>query len=509
MPGAIPITGLSANDPIPGAYLEIAFAQGEAAGDASPIEVLLMGNMLSTGVATADTIVYGPDSTTQLTSEQDAINLFGQGSELHRLYRRFVKINKVNTVRAIAVSESAGVQATGTITFVGTATAAGTARIHVGDEFADVAIANLATSSTVATDAAAAVNAKGHWGVTATAVATGAWGFLRIQAKQKGPRGNEIRYMPQITPAIGMTIPTAVDQALASGSTADDNTTALATIANSKYYYIVSAAGDATQFGALVTQVGANAAPIVGLLGRAFAGSVDTISNTNTIATGRNSARAGLVWMKWAPLTGGELASSVVAAVTLFEVKPNPRTNYCGFGNDALTQPYWPIPRPRLDSAIPSRTQIASALNNGVIPIGINPNGSTYIVDLITTRSLNGSINDYRIRDHHKVTICDFFGEDLKVKTILQHPGMRIMDDAPDGAPQPGPTVLTPKRYRSTVFGLIDTYANNDLLQNVPAILAGTKVQRETNPSTRMSVRVPLQPVDNAKQFGILVTQVS
>ena len=83
------------------------------------------------------------------------------------------------------------------------------------------------------------------------------------------------------------------------------------------------------------------------------------------------------------------------------------------------------------------------------------------------------------------------------------------MDDAPDGAPQPGPTVLTPKRYRSTVFGLIDTYANNDLLQNVPAILAGTKVQRETNPSTRMSVRVPLQPVDNAKQFGILVTQVS
>ena len=94
MPGAISITGLSADDPVPGSYLQIDFAQGEAAGSGGPIEVLLMGNLLSTGSATVDTIVYGPDSIVQLVTEQDAIDLFGTGSELHRMFRRFVRVNK-------------------------------------------------------------------------------------------------------------------------------------------------------------------------------------------------------------------------------------------------------------------------------------------------------------------------------------------------------------------------------------------------------------------------------
>jgi phage tail sheath gpL-like len=509
MPGAISLTGLSANDPVPGAYLEINFAQGDAAGSGSPIEVLLMGNMLSTGSATADTVVYGPDSIVQLQTEQDAIDLFGAGSELHRMFRRFTKVNRDTTLRAIAVTESAGNQATGTYRYVGTATAAGNTRLYVHDEFVDVPIDNLATASEVATDVADEVNKQTHWGVQATATATGTWGFVTITAKQKGPRGNDIRFMPQIDPGIGMSLPTAVDRALASGATADDNTTALSTINNSKYYYIVSAASDATQLGATVSQVGTNAAPTTGIRQRVIGGSIDTLANTNTIATGRNAARAEIVWSEKSPWTPAELAANQAAVVTLFETKPNPKTNFAGFGNDAVTAPYWLVPRPRLDSAIPSRTNIKSALNNGVTPIGVNPNGSTYLVNRITTRSLNGSYNDYRIRDAHKVTICDFFGEDLLAKTALQFAGMRIADDVPEGAQPPGATVVTPRRYRGCVFGLLDVYYNNDRLQNIDAIKAATIVQRETNPRTRLAVRIPLQPIDNAYQFALAIDQVA
>lgn len=509
MPGAISLTGFSANDPVPGAYLEIAFAQGDAAGSGSPIEVLLMGNKLSAGSATADTVVYGPDSAIQLQSEQDAIDLFGAGSELHRMFRRFTKINKDTTLRAIAVSESGGAQATGTITFVGTATGDGVAKLFVHDEFVEVSIANLDTASEVASAMATEVNKNTHWGVTATGTATGTWGFLTLVAKQKGPRGNDIRYMPQITPGLGLTVPTATDLPLAGGTTADDNTTALSTINNSRYYYIASAANDATQFGALVSQIGTQAAPTTGIRQRALAGSVDTISNTNTLATGRNAARAGLIWSEKSPWSPSEIAANAAGVITLFETKPNPRTNFAGFGNDAVTGPFWLMPRPRLDSAVPSRTNIKSALNNGVTPIGVNPNGTTYIVNLITTRSLNGSTNDYRIRDHHKVTICDFFGDDLLAKTVLQFSGKRIADDPPQGAQPPGPQVVTPSRYRGAVFGLLDVYNNNDLLQNIDAIKAGTIVQREANPTTRMSARIPIQPIDNALQFAIAVDQVA
>lgn len=509
MPGAITLTGLSSNDPVPGAYLEISFAQGEAAGSGSPIEVLLMGNKTSAGSATVDTTVYGPDTIVQLQTEQDAIDLFGAGSELHRMFRRFVAVNRDTTVRAIAVTESAGAQATGTIRYVGTATADGSTRIYVDEEFVDVAIANLDTSASVASAVCAEVNAKTHWPVTAAATATGTWAFVTLSAKQAGERGNDIRFMPAISPSIGMTLPTAIDRSLAGGTTADDNTAALDTIEPQKYYYIVSAANDATQLGALVTQVGTQAAPTTGIRQRVIAGSTDTISNTNTLATGRNSARAEIVWSEKNPWTPAELAADHAAKVTLFETKPNPRTNFAGFGNSAQTQPYHLVPRPRLDSAVPSRTNIKSALNNGVSPIGVNPNGSTYLVNRVTTRSLNGSTPDYRIRDAHKVTICDFFGEDLLAKTILQFENKRIADDPPDGARAPGPLVVTPRIYKGAVIGLIDEYDQNDLLQNVPAIKAGLVVQRETSPKTRLSVRIPLQPIDNAYQFAIAVDQVA
>lgn len=511
MPGAISLTGLTADDPTPGSYLQIDFAQGEAAGSGSPIEVLLMGNKLSTGTATVDTIVYGPDTIVQLQTEQDAIDLFGTGSELHRMFRRFVAVNKDITVRAIAVTESAGNQATGTIRYVGTATAAGTAKLYVHDEFVEVPIDNLDTAEDVATAMATAVNQQTHWGVTAAATATGTWGFLTLTARQRGTRGNEIRYMPAITPNIGMTVPTAVDLPMSGGSTADSNTTALSTINTSKYYYIVSAAGDAAQFDALSDQVTNNAAPTTGIRQRCITGSVDTLSNTNTIATGRNAARAEIVWSEKSPWTGAELAANHAAIVTLFETKPNPRTNFSSFGNDAVTSQYWFVPRPRLDSAIPSRSNIKSALNNGVSPIGVNPNGTTYLVNRVTTRSLNGSTNDYRIRDPHKVTICDFFGEDLLAKINLQFggAGMRISDDVPDGAPQPGPLVLTPRRLRNCVFGLLDVYAGNDLLQQLDLIKAGTIIQREDSPRTRMGVRIPLRPIDNFLQAAVNIQQVA
>ncbi len=508
MPGAITLTGLAANDPVPGSYLEVNFAQGEAAGSGSPIEVLLVGNKLSGGSATVDTTVYGPDSIVTLQTEQDAINLFGAGSELHRMFRRFTKVNRDTTLRAIAVTESAGAQATGTIRFVGTATAAGSARLYLDEEFVEVAIDNLDISSDIATEMATAINQKTHWPVTAAGTATGVWGFLTLTAKQRGTRGNDIRYMPQIAPSIGMSVPTATDLPMAGGTTADDNTAALSTINPQKYYYIASAANDATQFGALVTQIGTQASPTTGIRQRAIAGSVDTISNTNTLATGRNAARAEIVWSEKSCWTPAELAANQAAIVTLFETKPNPRTNFAGFGNDATTQPFWVVPRPRLDSAVVSRTNIKSALNNGVSPIGVNPNGSTYLVNRITTRSLNGSNNDYRIRDSHKVTICDFFGDDLLAKVSLNFAGKRIADDPPDGARAPGPLVVTPRIFKGAIFGLIDVYDLNDLLQDVPVIKASTVVQRETNPGTRMSARIPLRPIDDFFQAALAVDQV-
>ena len=504
---SIPVTGLAANDPVPGNYLEINFAQGPASIGQNTYAILLMGNRSTAGAATVDTQIYGgPNSPLPLQTTQDAITLFGQGSELHRMFKRVVALNTGSPIFAIAVAESAGVAATGAITYVTPAAANGNVRVWVGDDFTDVSITNGDAIATIATNTATAINAKLDWAVTASP----ALGVVTLTAKQKGPRGNWLRFAAVITGTGVATTSSATAPAfLASGATADSNTNALATINPFRFYYIASAAEDASQLGALCTQVNTQGGPLVGLRQRVFAGSVDTSGNATTIATGINNARCDVMWLQNSEVTPSELAANLAAVVALEEANLSGARalNYDFYGNDAASSQRWQIKAPRSGTA-PTRSTIKSALNNGLSPVAVNPNGTTYIVSLITTRSLNGATNDYRIRDHHKVTICDRYGDDLLTKFGQQFAGKRIADDPVPGQRLPGSTVVTPSVVRAAINKLTTDYDNIDLLQNVATIIANTQCIREASPTTRMSARIPLQPIDALHQIGIELDQV-
>jgi phage tail sheath gpL-like len=505
MTASIVLTGLGANDPVPGVYIETNFAQGPAAGDSSPRSILVLANATTAGSATKDTVIYGPDTQVPLQTEAQMIALGGTGSEAHRLFRRMARVNKNTAIYWVFVTESAGAAATGVLTITGTASGNGSVRTWVGDEFVDTAITSGDNVTTIATNVVASINAMSWWAVTAA----NASGVITLTARNKGPRGNWLRFMQAVTSGITTATSVTVDTFMTGGTTADSNATALGTINPKSYYYIVSAAEDATQFGALVSQVNSQASPTTGIRQRAFAGSVDTLANAITIATGVNAPRAEVVWEEKAPWTPGELAANAAAVYAQFENAVNPRTNFAGFGNDTTTQAYWKVPASRTATAAPSRASLVSALNNGLTPIASNPNGSTYMVNRITTRSLSGSTPDYRVRDAHKVTITDFFAADVAAKTVLQMGGKRIANDPPQGTRPPGPQVVTPLIYKALILTVIDAYDNNDLLQNVADIKAGLIVQRETSPTTRMSARVPLQPIDNALSFAVAVDQVA
>jgi phage tail sheath gpL-like len=506
MPASIVLTGLAANDPVPGVYVETNFAQGEATGSSAQRAIVCLANRSSAGSATVDSTIYGPDTLVPLQTEADMIALGGPGSEAHRMFRRIAAVNRDTAVYWVFVTASAGTAASGTAVLATTATGNGSHRLWVGDEFVDTAIATGDTAINIATAICTSVNARTHWPVTAANSGTAT---VTLTAKIAGPRGNWIRYMAAITSGIGTTTTATSDAFLASGATADSNTTALATILPRRFYYIVSAAEDATQYGALVSQVNTQAAPTTGIRQRAFAGSVDTLANATTVATGINAARAELIWSEKSPFTPAELAANNAAVYALFEASLNPRTNFASFGNDAVSSNYWKVPMSRTATANPTRASIKSALNNGITPIGANPTNTTYLVNRITTRSLSGSTADYRIRAAHKVTICDFFADDLQAKATLQNAGKRIANDPPEGAKTPGPQVVTPSGFRSQIFQVLNSYGENDLLQNLDQIKEGTIVQRETSPSTRMTARIPLQPIDNLEQIGIAVDQVA
>lgn len=502
---SISLTGLAASDVFPGEYVEIAFAQGAASLGTATYSALLIGGKLSSGSATADTVVYGPDTPVSMTSEQDAIALFGAGSELHRMVRRFMTVNTSTPLYAIAVADGYGaVQATGTVTLTGTATSAGTMRVFVADEFVDVGFVSGDTAADVVADLVIAANSKTHWPCTASAVG----GVLTLTAKQPGLRGNFVRYFSQVLPStVGLSTTPTASTAFTGGSVADSNATALTTIVSDRFYYIASAAQDATQLGALVSQVNTQALPINGIRQRVFAGSADTLANTITITNGLNAARAEVIWLYQSDVSPAELAANNAAVYSLEEAPLIPKLNFDFYGDDAKTSTNWKVRAP-FSGFKPTRSQMLAALNAGITPIGVR-NSTTYLVSRITSRYLNGAVVDYRIRDAHKVTVCDRYSDDLLAQAAASLRGKLIADDPIKNEPTPGPDVVTPRVVKALIDDISQTYAENDLVQNVSEIKANTLVLRETSPSTRMTARIPLQPIDVLHQVAFLVNQVA
>lgn len=497
----IVIPGYSTNDPVPGVRLSVQFAQGPVSGSDVADAVVLLGNKLAIGTAVPDTTVYGADTPVRLATEDDARALFGVGSELFLMWKTFTRVNQTTPVYALAVTESAGAAAAGTLTFATTATKAGTVRIAHLDEYVDVAIANGDTPTVVATAVVTAVNAKTTWAITAGNAA----GVVTFTAKQKGPRGNELRFMATLFDTTGITVSPAVDTALTGGATEESHVAALATLDARRLYWIVPAAGSSTVLALIGAQLSTKAAPTVGIRSRFTAATVGTVAAANGIATTVNHERGELYIQPKSAWPASMIAAHMAAVVSKYTAGDSPRTNFSGFAVNDGDGASWLIPASRDATGRLSYSEISSAISNGVSPIDTTDRGVTYLVTRVTTRSLTGGIPDSRIRAAHKVDIADKFAADLETKTKLEHKGKMLKDD-PSGVRGVGPNTVTPKLFRPTILSTIAKW--EPYLENVDAIKKGIVIQKATSPTNRLLCSVPLDFVENADQFGIRLDQV-
>lgn len=508
----ISLVGLASNDPVPGVYIQTNFAAGPASSGATTYSAILLGNKLSTGSATADTVIYGPDTATPMTSVADAINLFGDGSELTRMVKRFMTVNKSTPLYALAIAEgtSAGA-ASGSVTLTTTATGSATLRIFVEDEFVDTGIVTGDTPDTIKANAIININSKTYWPVIAS---SGGTGIVTLTSKNKGLRANQIRFFAQVLPSsVGTTVTPTASTALSGGTVSDSNTTALATLLGKRFYYIVeatdgyeSSAVD-SNLSALVAQVQSEALPVSGRRQRVFAATADTLANSIAVATSINSERCEIAWLQGSDVVPAELAANQAAVISLEESQAVPRSNFAFYGQTSLTSPSWKIKAP-LSGASPTRAQVFAALNAGLSAIGVGSGGSTFLYKRVTTRFKNGANVDYRIREANKVTIEDFFADELMLAVQAAMDGKNIGDDPAKGQPEPAPNVATPRLLKSIINSKLRDYFGKGLIQDLPATIQNTLVQRETSPTNRMSAMIPLKPVDPWDQAAIRIDQV-
>ena len=86
--------------------------------------------------------------------------------------------------------------------------------------------------------------------------------------------------------------------------------------------------------------------------------------------------------------------------------------------------------------------------------------------------------------------------------------GLNIAPNPKQGVPFP-PNSTCPLFWSGALQGLVRKYEAAGQLKNGDQIIAGMITQQETNPPDRMSNLTPLQVIDLADQFFILVEQVA
>jgi phage tail sheath gpL-like len=129
---------------VPFVAVEIDSSRAARGPGPMPYRALLIGQKLGYAPAAANSLH-------RVTSADEVAELAGRGSMLHRQALAWFAFNKSTEVYIGVLSDSAsGVIAEGTITFTGTATAAGTISFYVGGQLVQVAVAVGDTAATIA-----------------------------------------------------------------------------------------------------------------------------------------------------------------------------------------------------------------------------------------------------------------------------------------------------------------------------------------------------------------------
>jgi phage tail sheath gpL-like len=499
------LTGIDPNDPIPGQAIEIRTAQGVGSGAAGQRKVVFLAQKTSAGSETENEL------NDLIADEDDAVTRFGNRSEMLTMYRKYVLVDPGAEIYGIAIPAGAGTASTVTFTIATNATAATTLVVDWGGDLIEVSVASGDTPTNQADNTVAAINDKFEWPFSAANVA----GVITVtMLSPLGPRGdntlNGIRmyYRKSVSS-------TVTKGSVTSGTTDDDHTTALSILATRNIYYQVSSktltgAASATDngIGEHATQITSLALPATGIRQELYFGYIGQASNITTYATSLNNQRVKMIWAQGTSWTPAMLAAHY-AAVSRMKRIAVPAARLTDYGLSARgVQEIFIVPKPWLVADLPTTAEIRSALNNGATVINWTTAGQAYIVRDITTRSLNGTANDYRVRSGHIIPALDYAAEVIadRVNTTAQD----FVSDNPAEGLFPTDNTTVPQQVRGIIFEAIDLLIANPggpVLDPglVDSMKASVEVRRLTN-GTSSKMRLEAAKHNDKTQFLILET---
>jgi phage tail sheath gpL-like len=312
---------------VPGVFAEVNNTQANSATVNQ--NSLLIGSMLATGTAVADTPIQ--------VSGTNYNTLFGAGSILSLMIAQYLKSDNFGTLWALPLADATGsTAASATMTIAGIATASGVIALYIAGTLVSTAVSAGDTATVIAGNINAAI--VGTPGLPVSSEVAG--GVITITALNKGLTGNDIdlrlNYQGnaggQSTPA-GITITftgtaSGSGYLLAGGATNPTLSAALANLPAQNFDFIGSAYTDSASLDALdlfLSDETGRWSWTSELFGGYFAAYRGTLGALSTFGVGNNNQHGSIMGIFDVPQPAWVWAAEIAAQCAV-SIRANPAT---------------------------------------------------------------------------------------------------------------------------------------------------------------------------------------
>ncbi len=471
---------------VPFVYTEFDPSRAYEGPTIQPFHVLVLGQRLTAGTVAA----LVP---TLVTSEAQAAEYFGKGSQLHGIARTLFLNNRATRMTFCAVNDAGGsTAAAGTITVTGPSTAAGTIYLYVAGRRLQVAVASGASASTIATAIDAAINAATDLPVTSTVNAA----VVTVTARNKGTAANglDLRanyYSDERLPAgVGLAF------VLLTGGTGDpDIATVWAVLGEGYYNVLVCPWTDSGNLAALSTELTDRFGPLRMIEGLACLAKGETLSNLITFGTGQNLPHQTPMGFYKSPTPAYEWAGAVGATVALY-------------GNIDPARPFQTLPLAGvLPPAEADRFTLEERdllLHSGISTFTVDAGNVVRLERLITSYQENPfGAPDTAYLDVTTMLTLGYLRYDFNASYLNQFPRHKLADDGTRfGA---GQAVMTPKIGRAFAIAKFRQWEQLGLVENADQFIAQLIVERDPQNPNRLNFYLP---PDLVNQLMITAVQI-
>ncbi|WP_270809006.1 phage tail sheath subtilisin-like domain-containing protein [Aeromonas sp. QDB08] len=481
---------------VPLVYIEIDNSQALSGNIAQDQNVMLFGQMITTG---ADAGTATPTTVVEIPVSESAIDaLFGQGSLMALTAKRYRKANSYTRTFAIASADLAvGASAIGSYIFGGPATQAGTIYLLIAGQSVQVGVIAADTAASIATKAAAAINANKNLPVTAAVDGTDT-ARVNVTAKWKGLSGNDIdlRYNyyagEQLPPGVTITY-----TGMANGSGAPDMAAMIAAMPDEWYNHIMTPFNDTASLNTLRDELLTRWGPLKMSEAIAYTAFRGTYGETITFGEARNDFLLSCMGTSKSPSPSWEFAAS-----------------YCGVASYQLAiDPARPLQTLALPGILaPAKAdRFAFDERNNLLKSGI----ATYQVQPGDVVAIEREVSMYQKNafgdpdpSYLDITTPATLGKmryDIKVMVTNRFPRHKLADDNVLAQIDPAQPTVTPKLMEQAILEVALDWVTAGLMENFDLFKETLSVYRDPADRNRLNCVCHPDVVNQLRVFAALI----